>query len=534
MLQELTSRMSAHGLHWKDGSLEYISPDPHAPENIIVDAIFPPEGFGDPPRSGRMVAPKVSSSVQLGVCISETGCTKAAIDHRISKAIKLFWSEPAFRCTTLPRNERLRRFSECVVPCLLFGCDGWFVSKCVLQRLWQFEGGLLRRTARIPRRPGEEWIDYMRRATRSARQLYIQNGHNSVVELILTRIHRLASHIYEQPRPAATNSHTERAEPEQPRPVQARWVNAVFSSFAEDDWQVTSGVNRALGNTGEFLDEDGVLRKWNHRRGWKRRSTWEDPFILHYGTGWRKYAYQTDDWAKKEDDFVYSVLQQWGLNGDFLRKARDKRVQDSARASEEKQKRRRTCVDVPIVWTTNQVVHPSGLLGRQLNGGRLDQRHAPDQLAVLPGPGVHSADTSLELWNHFHLRTARRGGLWFRHKLREGNIAADRLATKAIHDRKDSISDFSTGFHVDPTRPTKLQCSFDGGKQGPLAGCGWHISCWDNVSGEFRSLRQGSVFLPGATSTEAELRAAATLVKELSLVVRLYTSRIVVHAAATG
>ena len=45
---------------------------------------------------------------------------------------------------------------------------------------------------------------------------------------------------------------------------------------------------------------------------------------------------------------------------------------------------------------------------------------------------------------------------------------------------------------------------------------------------------KGLFFLPGAASTETELRAAATLVKELSLVARLYSSRIVVHAAATG
>eukprot|EP00959_Pyramimonas_sp_CCMP1952_P412718 8648260-Pyramimonas_sp.AAC.1 len=32
MLQELTTRMSTYGLYWKKGSLEYISPDPHAPE----------------------------------------------------------------------------------------------------------------------------------------------------------------------------------------------------------------------------------------------------------------------------------------------------------------------------------------------------------------------------------------------------------------------------------------------------------------------------------------------------------------------
>ena len=55
--------------------------------------------------------------------------------------------------------------------------------------------------------------------------------------------------------------------------------------------------------------EPGVL----HQAGWRRRSTWEDNFIRHFGRDWRELAVNREQWLMRKDEFVYSILEDFDL-----------------------------------------------------------------------------------------------------------------------------------------------------------------------------------------------------------------------------
>eukprot|EP00969_Alexandrium_andersonii_P110279 4866336-Alexandrium_andersonii.AAC.1 len=67
-----------------------------------------------------------------------------AVEHRIAQGMKAFWADPWMRSRDASLPERLQRYSEGVPAIFLYGAEGWTANRCVLKRLRQLEGGLLR------------------------------------------------------------------------------------------------------------------------------------------------------------------------------------------------------------------------------------------------------------------------------------------------------------------------------------------------------------------------------------------------------
>eukprot|EP00973_Karenia_brevis_P011145 1508358-Karenia_brevis.AAC.1 len=89
-------------------------------------------------------------------------------------------------------RERFERYRETVPAVLLYGSDLWPVSKILVTRLHQLEGGFLRRIAGFRKRHDEDIQRYMRRATRRARMTYIMQGGVLLEEQLLRKTHRMA------------------------------------------------------------------------------------------------------------------------------------------------------------------------------------------------------------------------------------------------------------------------------------------------------------------------------------------------------
>ena len=148
------------------------------------------------------------------------------------------------------------------------------MTKTIVTRLRQLEGGLLRRVARFRRRPGEGMTDYMRRATRSARDVYKKQGCILIEEQILGRLFDWVGEHLSGPLDDFRKA----------------WVQDGMNTLSEADWRVKSAIHSAL-ESGEPWHKRvklGALR-WRHRPGWTRMATWEDFFINTLGNDWRDY-----------------------------------------------------------------------------------------------------------------------------------------------------------------------------------------------------------------------------------------------------
>jgi len=67
----------------------------------------------------------------------------------------MFWADPVLRGREPSLPIRLRRYEESIPQCMLYGCEGWAVTKSMSLRLRGVEGAMLRRICKFHRRPGE-------------------------------------------------------------------------------------------------------------------------------------------------------------------------------------------------------------------------------------------------------------------------------------------------------------------------------------------------------------------------------------------
>ena len=93
-----------------------------------------------------------------------------------------------------------------------------------------------------------------------------------------------------------------------------QWVQQTLRHLPESSWQQKKidfrleQKKRVREERVKFAHapaEPGVL----HQAGWRRRSTWEDNFIRHFGRGWRELAANREQWLMRKDEFVYSILE---------------------------------------------------------------------------------------------------------------------------------------------------------------------------------------------------------------------------------
>ena len=142
-------------------------------------------------RQGR-----VSSMIALGICIDEAATTEAALHHRLGQALR-HWFDKSAQLTRrgVPLRLRLRRFEESVLATLLWGAGGWTLNSSLVQTLTSFQLNCVRRTLNRRRRPDENYVHWIKRASNMARTCVERHGGFSAVARALQFSHSWAGHV---------------------------------------------------------------------------------------------------------------------------------------------------------------------------------------------------------------------------------------------------------------------------------------------------------------------------------------------------
>ena len=158
MAQIFTQHLERRRLYWKPSSLGMLSRTADITEEEWEDLPLAAAGSSrqhclrawDPDRHEHrdLVVPKVTETVQLGVKMNGFGDTNAAMRERIRLGQAAFFNDPYLRSTSLSRRGRMQRYRERVMPVLTDGADGWILNATSLKRLYQLEGGFLRKLTR--------------------------------------------------------------------------------------------------------------------------------------------------------------------------------------------------------------------------------------------------------------------------------------------------------------------------------------------------------------------------------------------------
>ena len=110
------------------------------------------------------LCPLVLAFDVLGTRVSQDGNSQMALFHRLSKATRLLHAK-SFLWTNrrLSLRTRIIAFYKNVAPCALFGSSGWTLSRSLYDCLRSWELRSLRKLRGGKRRPGETYVDHIRR-----------------------------------------------------------------------------------------------------------------------------------------------------------------------------------------------------------------------------------------------------------------------------------------------------------------------------------------------------------------------------------
>jgi hypothetical protein len=213
----------------------------------------------------------------LGTVFTLTGGTKEEVKHRIRIAWGKFYQIwPMLRHRASSLGHRLRLFNAVVGRSLLWGSESWTLTVTEKQKLQAVQRSMMRRFAAPARLPDEEWVPWIRRATRIAVRNAEAAGVKSWVHQHLLAKWRWAGHVS---RMAAYRDNS--------------W--AYIATFWRDaQWTADNA-------RGSLLFSSRPLRS---RAG--RWSRWEDE-IVRYCADWRNIAGNKQDWSKRADAFMKTV-----------------------------------------------------------------------------------------------------------------------------------------------------------------------------------------------------------------------------------
>ena len=113
----------------------------------------------------------------LGTIFTLTGGTEREIAHRISCAWGKFYELwPILKRKDTSVHKRLKLFNAVVGRSVLWGCESWTLSRREMRRLRSVQREMMRRFGAGRRRPDEDYIQWIRRATREAETTANQAG----------------------------------------------------------------------------------------------------------------------------------------------------------------------------------------------------------------------------------------------------------------------------------------------------------------------------------------------------------------------
>ena len=275
MAQDLTYALNDHGLSWKPGSLAFLA------NKVAASALTPPSDLGFPTldRQGNpWWYPRVETMPCLGVLLTPSGDSLAAVEHRITAGQQHYWArDTQLTCRAVPKRSRTGRLYSTVGSTILWGAGGWTLSRALLSRLETVELSLLRRVFAVPR-CDEGFVGYMKKSARVVRESLSAWGYPGLAVLVLSRLHGWAGHLARLPK-------------DLPISRVLRWRNL--------EWW------RSVQDTMERADP-GNVSKWRHNRP-GRFPRWEEP-LERFDTNWFHLAQDRDTWRSLRGAFIASEL----------------------------------------------------------------------------------------------------------------------------------------------------------------------------------------------------------------------------------
>ena len=441
----------------------------------------------------------------LGVLLGSRGCSDAAVDERLRRGTACFWSlSDALCCPSLSLKLRLEEFARRVQPVVLFGAGAWTWSAQLCRKLARWENACLRRMVRCRRRPEEDFVTHIKRATNSSRLVFHRYGFESLATRSLKAIHSLAGN-------AMSDLVADRAV--QPYAVQSYSMHQLVHVLVRVDqpslcflpcvmfWRDRDwwGLSQAVGAT---LDPTGAYLAWRHESPGKRLQ-WEDIFVTIYGTQWKELAGQ-NDWGKKLGAFIASAYRAVSCPH-YERKHSTPAMVTSAGPPE---KKARTVERIAICWLPVagaacrlEFVGDSSLIIHWCAGEWLIKHRTYLNRVV----GMHAALEQTSRYRMMLLPPNDEMNI-HRHVYRELSQEADRLANLGHEGRK---------WHLDGEllhRPL-LRFYFDGSLTSRSCSGGWLLvgsSCPGPGDNDWRLIASMCFPVVAGSITAAELEAAAS------------------------
>ena len=212
----------------------------------------------------------------LGTMLHLDDATQHEIQHRISKAWRMFWGMKSIlmnRKVSIAR--RMKLFSSSVTSCALWCNESWSPRTEDLKHLDVTRNGMLRRMLGSRRAPDEDYLEWIQRTTRKANGLATKAG-----DAKWSAAHRKSKWLWA--------GHVARREGE-------TWLYST-SSWRDSQWQ-------------DVVNEMGHLRPLRpSKRRWIK---WEDPIRRFCSSGgirhWMNHAANRAQWASHAEVFAQFV-----------------------------------------------------------------------------------------------------------------------------------------------------------------------------------------------------------------------------------
>ena len=136
----------------------------------------------------------------LGTKLSLQDPTGCEIAHRVAAGWSKFWAlKRLLTKKHLSLNKRLRLFNSTVAGTILWGAESWTPRVEELGRLRATQNAMLRRIVCSGRGEGEDWVDWIQRATHQARRIARDAGVKDWVHEHFMRKWRWAGHDARMP-----------------------------------------------------------------------------------------------------------------------------------------------------------------------------------------------------------------------------------------------------------------------------------------------------------------------------------------------
>jgi hypothetical protein len=153
----------------------------------VQDSVFP-------------MAPAKDGFKVLGVQWCLVGGTDVEFDRRLASAWRRFYQLwPMLSSKGSSLTQRMKLLHVCVSGVVLWGCKSWTLTKRQKQRLKSTQNEMFRKVANVRRRPEEDYVAWLRRATQSARIMARNGNIPSWLHLCLSAKWRWAGHVARMP-----------------------------------------------------------------------------------------------------------------------------------------------------------------------------------------------------------------------------------------------------------------------------------------------------------------------------------------------